>query len=167
VSLLVSFTLTPMLAARWLKVRRDEGDPTHPAHTSRESRWFGPLDHGYTRALEWALGHRRVVALAAFLVLLSSGPLFMVANKNFMPVDDQSEFEIGVRASEGTSLEATELVANRIATGVRTTYPEVAFTMVTVADDSARTPNSATIYVRLVPLQERRRDVFEISEVIR
>ena len=167
VSLLVSFTLTPMLGARWLKVRREEGDPTHPAHTSRESGWFGPLDHGYTRALEWALGHRRVVAIVAFLVLLSSGPLFMLANKNFMPVDDQSEFEIGVRAPEGTSLETTELVANRIATGVRTTYPEVAFTLVTVADDSARTPNSATIYVRLVSLDERRRDVFEIAEAIR
>ncbi len=42
VSLLVSFTLTPMLAARWLKVRRQEGDAAHPAHTSRESGWFGP-----------------------------------------------------------------------------------------------------------------------------
>ena len=44
----------------------------------------------------------------AVLVLLSSVPLFMVANKNFLPNDDQSEFEVGLRAPEGTSLDATE-----------------------------------------------------------
>ena len=40
----------------------------------------------------------------------------MVANKNFLPNDDQAEFEVGLRAPEGTSLEATEIIANRIAT---------------------------------------------------
>ena len=39
--------------------------------------------------------------------------------------------------------------------------------MVTVADDAAKTPNSATIYVRLVPLEERSRDVFDVSDLIR
>ena len=58
------------------------------------------------------------------LVLLSSVPLFMIANKNFMPNDDQSEFEVGLRAPEGTSLEATEIIANRIATRIRQ-LPEV------------------------------------------
>ena len=53
------------------------------------------------------------------LVLLSSVPLFMVANKNFLPNDDQSEFEVGLRAPEGTSLEATEIIANRLATRIR------------------------------------------------
>jgi HAE1 family hydrophobic/amphiphilic exporter-1 len=167
VSLLVSFTLTPMLGARWLRVRREEGDPTHPAHTSRESAWFAPIDHGYAKALDWALAHRRAVALVAFAVFLSSVPLFMIVNKNFLPIDDQSEFEVGLRAPEGTSLPSTEITANRIATRLRTAYPEVQFTMVTVADDSARTPNVATIYVRLRPLGERRRDVFAVSEAIR
>jgi len=167
VSLLVSFTLTPMLAARWLKVRRTKGDAAHPAHTSRESAWFAPIDRGYHGLLEWALDHRRIVVLVVVAVLCSTWPLFKIANKNFLPVDDQSEFEIGVRAPEGTSLEATELIAGRIAATVRSTYPEVAFTMATVGDDSARTPNAATIYVRLVPLEKRSRDVFEISDLIR
>ena len=70
------------------------------------------------------------------LVLLSSVPLFMVANKNFMPNDDQSEFEVGLRAPEGTSLEATEIIANRIATRIRQ-LPEVSYTLVSVADDPA------------------------------
>src|SRR5436309_4651891 len=80
-SLLVSFTLTPMLSARWLKVERgDKG-----GHSSKDSRLFRVVDTFYTRLLEWSMAHRWVVAGVAVLVLLSSLPLFMMANKNFMP----------------------------------------------------------------------------------
>ena len=100
------------------------------------------------------------------LVLLSSVPLFMLANKNFLPNDDQSEFEVGLRAAEGTALEATEIIANRIATRVRQ-MPEVEFTLVTVADDPARTQNVATVYTRLKPVGERQRDQFAVMNDVR
>ena len=100
------------------------------------------------------------------LVLLSSAPLFMLANKNFLPNDDQSEFEVGLRAPEGTSLDATELIANRIAKEVRA-LPEVDYTLVTIADDPAQTQNSGTIYVRLKPLEDRKRDQFAVMDVVR
>ena len=80
----------------------------------------------------------------AVLVLLSSVPLFMVANKNFLPNDDQSEFEVGLRAPEGTSLEATEIIANRIASADPASCRESSYTLVTVADDPARTQNLGT-----------------------
>ena len=101
VSLVVSFTLTPMLSARWLKVDAHGKDK----HSSKDSPVFHAVDVFYTRLLEWAMRHRALVAVAAVLVLLSSIPLFMVVPKNFMPQDDQSEFEISLRAPEGTSLE--------------------------------------------------------------
>ena len=177
VSLLVSFTLTPMLASRWLRrkseapVEDDEADAegTHgaPKHTSRDSRFFHPIDRTYTRLLEWALHHRGIVALAALLVLLSSVPLAMLAPKTFMPIDDQSEFEVGIRAPEGTSLEATELIANRVAGQIRARVPEAEYTLVTVADDSAATRNVATVYTRLAPIEARARDQFAIMAEVR
>jgi HAE1 family hydrophobic/amphiphilic exporter-1 len=118
VSLLVSFTLTPMMAARWLKVDPHGKDK----HSSKDSRIFHALDAVYKRLLDWSMSHRAAVAGVAVLVLLSSVPLFMIADKNFMPVDDQSEFEINMRAPEGTSLESTEVIANRVANTVR--YPK-------------------------------------------
>ena len=84
---------------------------------------FHAVDVFYTRMLEWSMAHRAIVAGVAVLVLLSSVPLFMVANKNFLPQDDQSEFEINLRAPEGTSLEATEVLTNRIANAVRAAAP--------------------------------------------
>ena len=169
VSMLVSFTLTPMLSARWIKMRprREDAQGNYLAdHGSKESRFFRPVDQFYSRTLQWSLAHRGIVAGIAVLVLLSSVPLFMIANKNFMPNDDQSEFEVGLRAAEGSSLEATEIIANRIATRIRQ-LPEVAFTLVSVADDPARTQNVATVYVRLKPVEERERDQFVLMNEVR
>src|SRR5579859_5828610 len=143
VSLLVSFTLTPMLSARWIK---EKGAKT--AKDSKDSRFFRPLDAGYTRILSWSLAHRGVIAGLGVLVLLSSVPLFMAANKNFLPNDDQSEFEVSVRAPEGTSIDSTQLLAERLANRIRT-LSEVDYTLVTIADDPAATQNAGTIYVRL------------------
>jgi HAE1 family hydrophobic/amphiphilic exporter-1 len=169
VSMLVSFTLTPMLAARWIKMkprREDASGRTIEEAGSKDSRFFRPLDRGYSAMLRWSLGHRAVIAGIALLVLLSSVPLFVFANKNFLPNDDQSEFEVGLRAPEGTSLEATEIIANRLASRIRQ-LPEVAYTLVSVGDDPARTQNLATIYARLKPLDQRSRDQFEVMSDVR
>jgi hydrophobic/amphiphilic exporter-1 (mainly G- bacteria), HAE1 family len=169
VSLLVSFTLTPMLAARWIRMRpRREDAEGHVVEerTSRESRVFSALDTGYTSILKWSLAHRGIVAGIAVLVLLSSVPLFMVAKKNFLPSDDQSEFEVGLRAPEGTSLEATEIIANRIASRIQR-MAGVSYTLVSIADDPARTPNVGTIYVRLTPVDEREMDQFALMNAVR
>ena len=170
VSLLVSFTLTPMMASRWIKMKPRRMDATgHEVdeHTSsKDAKFFRPIDAGYTKILQWSLAHRAVIAGIAVLVLLSSVPLFMFVNKNFLPDDDQSEFEISLRAPEGTSLEATEIIANRVATRVRQ-LPEVAFTLVSVADDPARTQNLGSIYVRLKDLEHRERDQFKVMNDVR
>jgi HAE1 family hydrophobic/amphiphilic exporter-1 len=163
VSLLVSFTLTPMLSARWLKVKKHGTDD----HSSKDSKVFHAVDAFYTRMLEWAMSHRLIVSGIAVLVLLSSVPLFMIANKNFMPQDDASEFEVNLRAPEGTSLESTEVLTNRVASAMRERIPEVDYTLVTIAGDPAKTRNMGTIYVRLKPIEARTRDQFVVMDVIR
>ncbi len=163
VSLVVSFTLTPMLAARWLKVKRHGKDQ----HSSKDSKIFHAIDVFYTRLLEWSMAHRGIVAGIAVIVLISSVPLFSIANKNFIPQDDQSEFEINARAPEGTSLESTGIIANRLANAVRQRLPEVDFTLVTVGGDPAKTRNLASIYVRLKPIEERKRDQITLMDIVR
>jgi hydrophobic/amphiphilic exporter-1 (mainly G- bacteria), HAE1 family len=166
VSLLVSFTLTPMMCARWLKVKPRTEDDEHHVHDSKHSKIFGPIDRVYTRMLEWSMAHRAVVAVVAVLVLFSSVPLMRVVNVNFTPQDDQSEFDVSLRAPEGTSLEATEVLANRVSAAIRQ-IPEVSYTMVTVAGDSTATLNTASLYVRLEPLEARERDQFELMDQVR
>jgi HAE1 family hydrophobic/amphiphilic exporter-1 len=161
VSLFVSFTLTPMMSAYWLKTQ-----PKGAHGDSKHNKLFDPLDRGYTRLLEWAMAHRGLVAVGTVLVLLSSVPLFRFTAVNFTPEDDQSQFDVTMRAPEGTSLASMEVLANRLSTAVRT-IPEVEFTLVTVAGDSAGTLNTASMLVRLHPIEKRDRDQFAVMAQVR
>jgi HAE1 family hydrophobic/amphiphilic exporter-1 len=162
VSLFVSFTLTPMMSAYWLKAK----PRIDPAHDSKHTKFFAPLDRGYTSLLTWAMAHRGIVAVATVLVLLSSVPLFRIIDVNFTPVDDQSQFEVTVRAPEGASLAATEILANRVASAIRR-INDVDYTIVTVAGDTAGTLNSANVFVRLKPLDQRERDQATVMAEVR
>ncbi len=165
VSLFVSFTLTPMMSARWLRVRptREDGAGNHD---SRHSRLFAPLDRAYSVMLEWAMQHRAIMATLALLVFVSSVPLLRIVAVTFIPQDDQSEFDVSLRAPEGTSLDATQVLANRVATSVRR-MPEVDYTLVTVAGDNAGNQNVASVYVKLKGLEARERDQFAIMDDVR
>src|SRR5215210_3831620 len=160
VSLLVSFTLTPMLAARLIKRENDEKERalekhTEPAdHGSKESRFYRPVDRTYTKLLTWSMGHRWVIVGACVVVILSIVPLFMFVGKNFLPVDDQAQFELNVRAPEGFTLPATSALVERIAADVRQ-LPGVTDTLVTVGGGQQQLVNSASIYVRMQPIKER------------
>lgn len=161
VSLLVSFTLTPMMSSRWLKksdLEADEG--------SRHSGFYPRVERAYLRMLEWSLRHRKTIVVALIVVTLSTIPLFMVVDKNFLPEDDESQFTVSVRAPEGTSLESTWRIAESISTKVRT-IPGVRNTLVVVGSDPQRTRNLSSVFVQLVPPGEREENQFEIMDRIR
>ena len=160
VSLLVSFTLTPMLAARLIKRSNDsEEGPVErriePAdHGSKQSRFYRPIDSSYTRMLTWSMAHRWVIVVACLIVIVSIVPLFMFVGKNFLPVDDQSQFEINVRAPEGSTLGSTSNLAERISADIRK-LPGVTDTLTTIGGGQQEQVNVASIYVKLQPLDER------------
>jgi HAE1 family hydrophobic/amphiphilic exporter-1 len=104
--------------------------------------------------LKWSMAHRWAVVGLCALVIVSIVPLFMFVGKNFLPVDDQSQFEVNVRAPEGYTLAATSNVLERIATDLRK-LPGVSDTLVTIGGGQQQLVNSANVYVRLAPLGER------------
>ncbi|MGA9769823.1 MAG: efflux RND transporter permease subunit [Blastocatellia bacterium] len=162
VSLIVSFTLTPMLAARLIKPREstevaDGEDDSHAAEgssSSKERRFYKYIDRTYTWMLEWSMVHRWTIVLLCGGVILSIVPLFMFVGKNFLPVDDQSQFEINIRTPEGSSLAATSTVVDRIAKDVKQ-LPGVTDTLTTVGGGQQELVNSATIYVKLTDIKDR------------
>lgn len=175
VSLLVSFTLTPMLAARLIKRHKakkaepkaapsdilddelmERGQPRreHEEHLSKEAGWFRHVDGVYTWLLKFSMGHRWLIITLCVLVFLSIIPLFMFVGKNFLPVDDQSQFEVSVRAPEGYSLGASAQVMERIASRIRQT-PGVTDTLVTIGGGQAQVVNSGSIYVKLSDIADR------------
>lgn len=165
VSLIVSFTLTPMLAARLIKVRKkkaaaespqiDENDRVSENESdSHYTGWFRHVDGVYTWLLRFSMSHRWVIICLVVLVFLSIVPLFMFVGKNFLPVDDQSQFEISVRAPEGTSLAASSQIFERIASEIRK-MPGVTDTLATVGGGQQQVVNAGTIYVKLADIHSR------------
>lgn len=178
VSLIISFTLTPMMASRWIKPKpngfagpatsdsapvgvpletaTEPGTSPPPAThgASKESGIFKPIDIVYTWLLRWSMRHRWVIVLLCLVALYSLGPLVKMVGKNFLPNDDQSQFQISVRAPEGTSLTATAAQADHIAAQIRK-LPGVDYTVVTIGDNTQQTENLATIFVKMVDVEKR------------
>jgi len=150
VSLLVSFTLTPMLSSRWLKPAKHSG-----SGASKESRFYRPIDRVYTWMLHWSLAHCRTIVIVCALVMFSTVPLFQLAGINFLPQEDESQFEISVRGPEGTSLPALHSVLDRMARDVRAELPGVENTLAIVGFGGQEQVNTGTVFVRLRPVEDR------------
>jgi HAE1 family hydrophobic/amphiphilic exporter-1 len=114
-----------------------------------------PLERWYAGAVDWSLRHRTAVVVVALLLVATTVPLFRLASADFMPEDDQSEFEVSVELPTGTSFAAANaVIAEQEAHIAR--LPGVKDVLVTVGD--ARGTGSSTranIYVGLVPIVER------------
>src|SRR5688572_3897548 len=119
ISLLVSFTLTPMLAARWIKETPDE--------KTDESRrgFYRHIDYVYTRLLEWSMAHRWVIVVTCAIVVSSVYPLFKMSGVNFTPDEDESRFQLFFRLPVGSSLAATQSLMDRVGRELGTQLPGV------------------------------------------
>jgi hydrophobic/amphiphilic exporter-1 (mainly G- bacteria), HAE1 family len=154
-SMLVSFTLTPMLCSRFLKVN------SRPGHKSAKDRaFYRAIDRSYGRLLEWSLRHRWVIVLAAILTVYSTVPIFKAVGKDFVPRDDQSEFEVIIQTPEGFTLESSAQIFGELAQRLRE-LRGVRHTLVTIGDTSGFVApgegdvTTGGIYVKLIDLHER------------
>jgi HAE1 family hydrophobic/amphiphilic exporter-1 len=162
VSLLVSFTLTPMMSARLL--RPDRG-PSGPGHEARSrAGFYRRLDHGYMTALAFAMRHRLAVGLIALAVMISVVPLYRVLGKDYLPTGvDEGEFEVRLAAPQGTSLPAMDTLVREIEGQIRQ-VAGVHLVLATTGGSFLGAVNEARLYVGLVPHEER---VFSIGRLAR
>ena len=150
VSLLVSFTLTPMLCSRFLKRSNPGAD-----EGTKETWLFRLFDVPYKMMLRWSLAHRWVIVLVCFGVFLSSIPLFMMIGKDFLPTDDQSEFEVVVRMPPGSSLEGSDAVMKSLEAELKK-LPGIRNMLTTVGSDARRQVDRGSILLELVPPEQRK-----------
>ena len=158
-SMVVSFTLTPMMCARFLKQPKR-------AHGHSAGGFWGWIARRYVAVLRWVLGgrwgwHRGLVLLGALLVLASTPVLFMLVGSDFVPKDDQSEFEVAITMPEGSTLGEVsktlieieaKLKTVRGVTNIFTTIGETNGRQAKAQGDVTR----VTIYCRMTDLKERK-----------
>ena len=163
VSLLISFTLDPMLSAFW-------GDPPdhHTAPKKGISRvlerfniWFDHQADRYGRVIAWALHHRRSMAVIAMLTFVAAlGLQAKFGGFSFLPTSDFGTIAIDVRSPSSSSLEYSRLKLERAA--------KIAFTIKeTKQTNSYVNVTGGRIYVDIGKKTERKRSSIEIAKELR
>jgi HAE1 family hydrophobic/amphiphilic exporter-1 len=163
VSLLVSFTLTPMMSARLLK--RDEEESLSPSPGTLgegggegpKSRggFYGYIDRSYEWMLRLVMRHRIAVTVVSMLIILSAVPLYRMVKQEFVPADvDEAEFEVRVNAPEGTSFAAMNKVMKDVESDLLATRG-VRAVQATAGAGFVGGTNQGEVYVRIAPHEER------------
>ncbi len=159
VSLFISFTLTPMLASRFLRHTKDEKLRQKKAHGGWLMTFLGAH---YLRVLRWSLCHRWVVMLVAGLCVASLWPLGKMTRFAYFPPDDASEFEVALQTPEGSTLKRTAEISTQIERRLKSIQIDgqqaILDTLLTAGETSGRVGkgegvvNLAVIYCRLPQL---------------
>ena len=144
VSLLVAFTLTPMMSSRLLKLNESEKE----AHAHG---FLHGVETAYLKMLHWSLQHRLAILVICVVTFLSTFGLYHVVGRDWIPADDQSELQSSFTLPEGTSLAKTTEMASDMATRI-SALPEVSF----VQTYTHGLPNHAHLFIGLVPRNQRK-----------
>lgn len=170
VSMIVSFTLTPMMCSKLLKPNRptqsklaarasgrrgsDEYENLKAIPKSRQG-FYRYIENSYMFSLRLAMKYRGLTMIVCLLVVAANIPLYQWVKQDYIPTNvDESEFEVGVVAKEGASLMAMDSAMDVAEEKLRS-IDGVEFVLATVGTRGFGGLNSGSIYVRLVNAEKR------------
>ena len=145
-SLLFSFTLTPMMIAKLLRLpahkqtKQETKEIKQQNDKSRLHKWY-----------EYQIKHPGLVILGAFAVLIMSAQLMKFVGNEFSPSTDANEITITARAPMGSVYAKTESIAKEIEKRV-STFPEVESTTIKIGDKGLQ---NISVKVSLVGIDKR------------
>jgi HAE1 family hydrophobic/amphiphilic exporter-1 len=161
-SLFVSFTLTPMLCAKFLKLEEGHG-------ASSKSGWlYQIIDRAYGVSLRFAIRHRILTMIVCILVTLSTFPLIATMGVNMVPRDDQSEFQVSILTPEGYTLQRTTEVVSEIESRIKE-LPGVTHLFTVIGESTGGGKGQgdvtkASIHASIVPLEDRKYSQFDVMK---
>lgn len=151
VSLIVSFTLTPMLSAQFLRPKKHA--------KSEEEAQSGIMHRTYGAMLRWSLSHRLWVVLIAVLIVLTTVPIVSRLGKDFMPSDDRNEFIVGVTVPVGASLTTSDAIFAKLE---RELHELRGVTMTMTQIGSGEDVTTGSIYVAIEDIANRDYSQFDV-----
>lgn len=160
VSLIVSFTLTPMLASKMLKSSANHAGKT----ADFMERYYKRLEDAYRHLLVWSLKHRCKVMLAAILSIVLSGVIVNFLGKEFLPPEDQAQFIVRLEAPLDYSIDKVDEMFRRAEDIVG---KEPGVKRVFYGQGFSGEINKGFLFIGLVPLKERELRQEDLMAVVR
>jgi HAE1 family hydrophobic/amphiphilic exporter-1 len=157
VSGVVSLTLTPMLASRFLRSTHGREQGRFYQATERlYERWLA----GYERSLAWVMARRRATLVFSFVILVLTGVLFVIAPKGLFPTDDTGQLLATTEAAEGVSYDALIAAQQQLAAKIA---QDSDVRSVTSSVGTTAAANQGQMTIDLKPLSQRKRSADEIA----
>ncbi|ODT03914.1 MAG: acriflavin resistance protein [Gemmatimonadetes bacterium SCN 70-22] len=175
VSLFVSFSLDPMLSAYWPDPHLEEHQKSVITKAlDRFNDWFNALSGRYRQVIAWALDHRKsmvAISLGTFVFALAM-PAIKIGNRTlvgvaFFPSDDNAEFNVKVETPPGSNLDYTRLKAEEVIRIIARHKELVRYSMSSLGADGSSAVDVASIYVKMVPKDERTQSVDAFTTMLR
>jgi len=133
ISAVVSLTLTPMMAARWLK---KEEPPRGRGLAARSQQVFDTVIGRYERGLDWVLDRQGPTLVVAVITFLLTVVLYLVIPKGLFPIQDTGQLQGRTEASQTVSY-ARMVDLQKAVTEAVLEDPEVASVSSVVGVDAA------------------------------
>jgi HAE1 family hydrophobic/amphiphilic exporter-1 len=166
-SMLVSFTLTPMLSSRLLKHTGPNAEQRRSLLARLVGWIMGGLERLYASVIRWSLRQRLATLAIAAVALAASGMLVAQLPLEFVPTFDRSEFDVNVELATGTKLEATRSVVAAVADDIRNRAPGVKTVFASVGGGAQGQVSQGTLAVKLGPRAERAFSQFDLMAWVR
>ncbi|MDX9798954.1 MAG: efflux RND transporter permease subunit [Bacteroidales bacterium] len=177
ISLICALTLIPMLSAVMLKKDR-KSSKTFDKLYAPIKKLLDNFDNFYERSLTWVVRHKTVTLVSGLIIFVGSLMLTFGIGSEFIPQADNSQISGNFQLPVGANVERSKVIAKQFETNIKKKYPEISTLSYTVGipsedDDNsyAQMQTSGSNYVsfriKLIDINDRKRDIFEISEGIR
>ena len=175
-SMVAALTLTPTLSALMLKYRPIKKDASFFTYDGSIRKWLDWFDDFYERTLRWALRHKTFVSIISTIIFVLSMGLFTVIDTEFFPQADESTVYATVELQTGTRVDNTIRTADMLDSLFKAKYPEVKIISTSSGYDdqggwesmfNAGGTHTIQYTISLVPIGERKRSVWDISEEMR
>ncbi|MBP1676242.1 MAG: multidrug transporter AcrB [Bacteroidetes bacterium] len=174
VSLICALSLTPMLTSKILRLDPKHGTTFKLIYTPIE-KFLDKLDDKYASIVNWASRHRwLVVILSVVFFILSLIPGKFIGTE-YIPAQDNSRIASTIEMPVGTRMEITKEFAKRKTEEWKKRFPEIDMINYSVGQASSSNTwgslqnngsNIISLNMRLLPLKDRKRSMFEITDSI-
>ncbi len=162
-ALIVSLSLVPMLASRWIKHDRERPGSRFDTIKQKADAAFESLETRYQNLLKIALAHRATTLLAALLIFASSWLLAPYIGTEFLPPTDEGEVRVSGEMEIGTTLDLIDQQTRLMEAIVMPAVPEAVSSVTSIRSENAR----GEIRLSLVPATERERSNKDIARDLR
>jgi HAE1 family hydrophobic/amphiphilic exporter-1 len=174
-STLSAITLTPMLASKLMKLRKQPKHPRKVSYDGTIGRFLNWLDGFYARSLRTALRFRWGTLIVALLIFLASMMMAGGMGFEFMPEADQGSMTASIELQTGMRVEETTKVARKIDAFIQENMPEAKFYYTSAGSDDQggfmslfmeTGSHRINLNFTLTDLETRQRDVWDLANLL-